>query len=367
MSFYDHYSAYKQFRFDDFFQEVTEQDVERVLAKEQLNVQDFLTLLSPKAEKFLEPLAQRANRITQQNFGRVILLYTPLYLADYCVNQCVYCSFNVKNKFERKKLTMEELEKEAQEIAQSELKHILILTGESRHHTPVSYIRECVEVLKKYFFSISIEIYPLDREEYQELMEAGVDGLTIYQEVYNEEIYDGLHLSGPKKDYRYRLDAPERGCQAGIRAVNVGALLGLDDWRKEAFFTGLHGSYLQNRYLDVEISLSLPRMRPHLGSFQPRSVVTDKNLVQILLASRLFLPRAGITLSTRESSILRDHLIPLGITKMSAGVSTAVGGHVDKNGGSNQFDISDHRSVQEMKEMLYSKGYQPVFKDWHRI
>lgn len=367
MSFYNRYLDLKNINFEEAFRTVTDYDVDRVLNKERLNESDFLILLSPAAEKHLEAMAQRANRLTIQNFGKVVLLFTPLYLADFCMNQCVYCSFNVKNSFCRKKLTMEEVEMEAQEIGKSELKHILILTGESRHHTPVVYIQDCVEVLKKHFASISIEIYPLEVEEYQQLIHAGVDGLTIYQEVYDEKVYDEIHISGPKKNYRYRLDAPERGCQAGMRAVNIGALLGLTDWRKETFFTGLHADYLQDKYLDTEVSISLPRICPHIGEFQPQSPVTDKNLVQIMLALRLYLPRAGITISTREAAELRDHLLPLGVTKMSAGVSTAVGGHASKEEGSSQFDISDHRSVEEMKNMLYSKGYQPIFKDWHRI
>ncbi|KXG78624.1 2-iminoacetate synthase ThiH [Thermotalea metallivorans] len=367
MSFYQRYADYKDFDFLGFFEDITDHDVLQVLGKEKRNEKDFLILLSPQAGKYLEAMAQKAHRLTVQHFGKVILLYTPLYLADYCVNRCAYCSFNVVNSFPRKRLSMEELEREAQAIARTELKHILILTGESRHHTPVEYIRDCVRILKKYFSSIAIEIYPLKREEYRQLVDEGVDGLTIYQEVYNEKVYDEVHISGPKKNYRYRLDAPERGCQAGMRSVNIGTLLGLDDWRREAFFMGLHAAYLQNQYLDVEIGVSLPRIRPHIGSFQPKSPVGDRDLVQIMLAVRLFLPRVGIAISTREQADLRDHLLPLGVTRMSAGVSTAVGGHTDKAAGSSQFDISDHRSVEEMKVMLKKKGYQPIFKDWDRI
>lgn len=367
MSFYQCYVDYKDFDFSGFFEDITDHDVFRVLGKEKRNEKDFLILLSPQAGKHLEAMAQKAHRLTVQHFGKVILLYTPLYLADYCVNRCAYCSFSVANSFPRRRLSMEELEREAQAIARTELKHILILTGESRYHTPVEYIRDCVKVLKKYFSSISIEIYPLEREEYRQLVGEGVDGLTIYQEVYNEKVYDEVHISGPKKNYRYRLDAPERGCQAGMRSVNIGALLGLDDWRREAFFMGLHAAYLQNQYLNVEIGVSLPRIRPHIGSFQPKSLVGDRDLVQIMLAIRLFLPRAGIAISTREQTDLRDHLLPLGVTRMSAGVSTAVGGHTGKAEGSSQFDISDHRSVEEMKAMLKKKGYQPIFKDWDRI
>ncbi|MBZ4654097.1 MAG: thiH1 [Peptococcaceae bacterium] len=366
MSFADKLLKYQEFPFASYLAGVTGADIERTLAKEALVERDFLNLLSEQAVPYLERMAQKAHQLTVQNFGRVILLYTPLYLANYCVNQCAYCGFNVTNRITRKKLTLEEVEKEARAIAQTGLRHILILTGESRHHTPVSYIEDCVRVLKNYFDSISIEIYPLTEEEYGQLVAAGVDGLTLYQEVYDPVTYDEIHLAGPKKDYRFRLAAPERACRARMRAVNIGALLGLQDWRKEAFFTGLHAAYLQDKYLDTEISVSLPRLRPHVGNFAPRSVVSDRDLVQILLALRLFLPRAGITISTRERAEFRDNLLPLGVTKMSAGSCTSVGGHLEE-ATEGQFDIADQRSVREMHAMLVSRGYQPLYKDWHHL
>lgn len=367
MSFYDEYSKYNNFDFSDFFRNITETDVLRAINKERLNPLDFLTLLSEKAETHLEEMAFRSKQLTLQHFGKVIFLYTPLYLANYCVNQCVYCGFNISNGIKRCKLTLEEVEKEAKAIAATGLKHILILTGESKVHSPVCYIKDCVQILKKYFTSITIEIYPLEESEYAELIQAGVDGLTIYQEVYDEKMYKAVHLKGPKSNYPFRLDAPERACSAFMRTVNIGALLGLEDWRKEAFFTGVHADYLQNKYTDTEISLSFPRLRPHAGEFQPACIVSDKNLVQIMLASRLFLPRSGITISTRESASLRDNLLGLGVTKMSAGSITEVGGHNEKGESEGQFEISDTRSVEEMKTMLYNRGYQPVFKDWHAL
>ncbi|MGO4890518.1 2-iminoacetate synthase ThiH [Anaerobacillus sp. MEB173] len=367
MSFYPIYQQLKTIPFDDVFQSVTDHDVRRVLQKDHLMKEDFLTLLSPQATPFLEEMAQKAHRITVQNFGKTVLLFNPIYIADYCVNHCTYCSFSIVNDFERKKLTMDEIEAEAKALAETGIKHILILTGESKLHSPVSYIKETAEVLKKYFSSIAIEINPLDTDEYKELVEAGIDGLTVYQEAYNEDIYQEFHVKGPKRDYRYRLDTPERGCIAGMRSVNIGALLGLDDWRREVFYTGMHGRYLQDKYIGTEISVSLPRIRPHLGSFEPRSIVEDRDLVQCMLALRLFLPRSGMTLSTRESSELRDNLLPLGITKMSAGSSTEVGGYSQEDKGTNQFEISDERGVREICDMLYKKGYQPVFKDWELI
>ena len=367
MSFYDEYLKYKDFNFDNFFKKITEEDVLRVINKEKLNELDFLTLLSPIAETQLEQIAAKAKQLTLQHFGKVIFLFTPLYLANYCVNQCVYCGFNISHNIKRSSLTLEEVENEAKAIAKTGLKHIIILTGESQVHSPISYIINCVKVLKKYFTSITIEIYPVEVNEYLELISAGVDGFTLFQEVYNEEMYKVVHLKGPKSNHRYRLDAPERACMASMRTVNIGALLGLEDWRKEAFFTGLHAAYLQNKYSDTEISVSLPRIRPSGSDFKQKCIVTDKNIVDIMVATRLFIPRCGITVSTRETQSFRDNLLGLGVTKMSAGSITEVGGHSENAKSESQFEISDPRSVNEMSNMLYEKGYQPIFKDWDII
>lgn len=367
MSFYEEYEKLKELPFDRYFQDFTEIDVRRVLQKQRMTPEDLLVLLSPAAENLLEDIAQKAHELTVQHFGKTILLFNPIYIADHCVNLCTYCSFSVTNQFQRSKLSMEQIEVEAKALADLGLKHILVLTGESKTHTPVSYIADSIRVLKKYFPSVAIEINPLETDEYKQLVEAGVDGLTVYQEVYNEEIYKSVHVKGPKRDYRFRMDTPERGCEAGIRQINVGALLGLDDWRKEAFFAAMHARYLQKKYLDAEISLSLPRIRPHLGDYEPRSIVEDRHLVQAITAFRLFLPRAGITLSTREPEELRDNLIYLGVTKMSAGASTEVGGYSNCDAGTAQFEISDERSLAEVQQMIRDKGYQPVLKDWELL
>lgn len=366
MSFFHIYTEYKNLDFEKYLDQVTEEDVIRII-KKKIGPDDFLNLLSPAAEGCLEQMAQRARQLSLQHFGKAVLLYTPMYIANYCVNKCAYCGFNVANKINRKQLSMDEIEAEAKAIAQTGLRHILVLTGESKAKTPVSYIVEAVKVLKKHFDSITIEIYPLTEKEYAKVIAAGVDGLTIYQEVYDQKIYDKVHLAGPKKDYKFRLDAPERASAAKIRNINIGALLGLSNWKKEAFFAGIHAQYLQNRYTDVEVGLSLPRIRPHLGIFSDIIPVTDRNLVQIMLAFRLLLPYASINLSTRENKNFRDHLIPLGVNKLSAGVSTEVGGHSKSSKGDGQFDISDTRSVAEIKESLIGKGYQPIFKDWMNI
>jgi 2-iminoacetate synthase len=263
---------------------------------------------------------------------------------------------------------LDEVEKEAAFISSTGLKHILILTGESQEMTPLSYIEDCLSILKKYFSSLAIEIYPLTQDGYIELVSAGVDSLTIYQETYDEKIYDAVHVAGKKKNYKFRLDAPERGAVSGMRSVNIGILLGLAPWRQDAFFMGLHAKYLQDKFPDAEISISLPRLRPHAGNFKVLHTVTDRNIVQIISAIRLFLPRCGITISTREKAEFRENIIPLGITRMSAGSTTAVGGHtLDKVTHQAQFRISDERNVDEIKEAIERKGYQPVLKDWLQL
>ena len=366
MSFFDVVEKYDDFDFKNFFSNVTASDIQRAIGKNKLSYMDFLTLLSPKAEDFLEEIAQRAHALTVQHFGHTMQLFTPMYVANYCVNHCRYCGFNTNNEIYRARLSLEEVAVESEIIAKSGLKHILLLTGESRKYSSVEYIKECVDVLKHYFTSIGIEVYPLKEEEYRMLVEAGVDGLTMFQETYDRKAYAYLHPAGPKHDYRFRLDAPERGCRAGMRSVGLGALLGLAEWRSEAFFTGMHADYLQHNYPEVEMSVSPPRMRPHVGGFQPDYHVTEKNLVQYITALRLFMPRLGITVSTRESPQFREKLTMLGVTKMSGGSSTAVGGH-SKGEDTGQFEIADERSVEQMASMLYSLGFQPVYKDWQTV
>ena len=335
-----------------------------------MSEKEFAWMLSEDAQGSLEEMANIARDITLRNFGRTMQLYTPLYLSNYCENRCVYCGFNADNTIERRRLSLEEVEKEARAIAMSGLKHILILTGESHQMSPLSYIKECVSILKKYFASISVEIYALTEAEYAELVSSGVDGLTIYQETYDENIYESVHPSGPKRNYAFRLGAPARGARAGMRNVNIGVLLGINDWRREAFQLGLHAKSLQDKFSDVEIGVSLPRIKPHAGSFEAPYKVDDRAMVQILTALRIFLPRVGISISTREDPDFRDNLIAIGLTRMSAGSSTYVGGHttgIKNSGHKPQIEISDKRSVAEMMTALQNKGYQPVLKDWLHI
>lgn len=337
-----------------------------IIKKETIDFEDFARLISYGAEENLEEMANRVQKENLQFFGRAIGLYTPLYIANYCVNNCAYCGFNTHNDIDRLKLTMDEIETESKFINEMGLRHILLLTGESNHHTPVSYLKDAVSVCNKYFDSISIEVYPMDEPDYKVLIDEGVSGLTVYQEVYDEDIYDTVHISGPKKNFKYRLDAGERACKAGIRNLNIGSLLGLNDFRKEILHVGLHAYYIQRKYPEVELSVSLPRIKPFKGSFTDISEVSDQNLVQGLLALKLFLPRVSVNMSTRESATFRNNLLNIGVNKISAGVCTEVGGHSKENQNKSnpQFDISDDRSVDEIRTYLLENNFQPVFKDW---
>lgn len=368
MSFYRVIEAYQGFDFHGFFEKVHENDILRALEKEKLGPHDFLTLLSPKAMPYLEAIAQKAHQLTVQYFGRTIQLFIPLYISNYCTNECIYCGFNRRNDIERRKLSLEQIETEARAIAATGMQHLLLLTGEAPQATPMDYLEEAVRLLKKYFASVSIEMFPMQEEEYVRLKTAGVDGLTIYQEVYDRQRYGLLHTAGKKTDYRFRLDAPERGARAGFRMVNVGALVGLGDVRQEAFFSGLHAKYLEDKYLETEISLSLPRFNPAEGNYTPEYEADDATYVQFIIALRCFLPRTAITVSTRETAEFRDHLIRLGATRFSAGSCTGVGGYAQNiSDDTPQFEITDQRSVRQVVQSIKELGYQPVYKDWDLI
>ncbi len=364
MTFYDVVQIFKDFDYDSFFKGITDMQIEKIIAKDKLDKFDFLALLSPTAEKHIEEMAQKAHNISLKYFGKNVLIYTPMYVANYCENKCVYCGYNCTNDINRKVLSLDEVEKEAKAVHDMGFRHVILLTGESRKYSPVSYIKDCVKILNKYFSSICLEIYSLKKEEYEELVKAGADSLTMYQETYNEELYSKVHLGGPKKNYRYRLETPERACEAGVYSVGLGPLYGLYDWRQEAFLGGLHGAYIQKKFSGVDVNFSVPRIRPHAGSFNDLHEIDEKTVVQILLALKLFIPRSGTNITTRECSEMRNNLIPLGVTKMSAGVSTEVGGHTQENPGEKQFDTSDKRSLEEVREAITSKGYFPVMKDW---
>ena len=361
-------TRFEGFDFDGYFNCVTSADIQRSLNREQLDPYDLLNLLSKKAQDVLEEMAQKSRQITQQHFGRTIGLYAPLYISDYCSNHCTYCGFNHTAKFRRTRLSMAQIEAEARVIFETGIRHILVLTGEAPAKTPMSYLEDAIGILKKYFSSIALEMFPMDEDAYCTLKNAGADSLTVYQEVYDQKIYKEVHPKGKKADYQYRLLTPERAAKAGFRAVNIGTLFGLGNVRSEAFITGLHAKYLEQEYPDIEVSLSLPRMTKAAGGIEPKNSLPDIWFVQFMLAWRLFMPRLGITISTRESAAFRDKLIHLGATRYSAGSKTDVGGYALKADDARvQFEVTDIRSVAQITRMIRENGYQPVFKDWESV
>ncbi len=350
------------------YRSYTAAHVEQALGKDHLDQEDFAALLSPSASPFLEAMARKALVETRKHFGNAVSLFTPLYIANYCTNQCVYCGYNSRNKIRRARLSMAEIEQELQTIAATGLQDILLLTGESRTQSDVEYIGDAIKTASRYFNLVGIEIYPLNTDEYAYLHRCGADYVCVYQETYNPLKYGQIHLSGPKRIFPYRFNAQERALRGGMRGVAFGALLGLDDFRKDAFATGLHAALIQKKYPRAEISFSPPRLRPfiHQQTENPHAV-HERQLLQVMLAYRLFLPFAGITISTREQASFRDHVIGLCATKISAGVKVSVGGHEQTAKGDEQFEISDPRSVEEIHHMMLKQGLQPVYADYIRV
>lgn len=350
------------------YQRYTRQDVLQALRQERLSIADYQAVLSPAAEDCLEEMAAKATAETRKHFGNAVQMFTPLYIANYCENHCVYCGFNCHNHISRAKLSREEIEEELKTIAATGLQEILLLTGESRSQSGVEYIGEAVKLAARYFTTVGIEIYPLNCDEYAYLHACGADFVCVYQETYNAAAYEQMHVRGPKRVYPYRFYAQERALQAGMRGVAFGALLGLDDFRKDAFAAGLHAYLLQKKYPHAEIAFSTPRLRPYVNNAanNPRDV-HEKQLLQVMLAYRLFMPFAGITISTRERAGFRDQVIGMAATKISSGVSVGVGGHKEAEKGDEQFEIADPRSVAEVHQMVVSRGLQPVYTDYLRV
>ena len=330
------------------------------------NFEKLLTLISPAAENYLEEMAQLAHQLTVQRFGRTIRLYAPLYLSNYCTNSCRYCGFNKENEFERTRLTIDQAVEEANIIASEGFRDILLVSSEDRQFVSVDYLIELVGKLRDKFASISIEIYQMSRAEYAELFEAGIEGVTLYQETYDREVYTYYHPSGPKSDFDNRLDTPDHISAAGMREVGLGVLLGLTDWRIETLALAEHAHYLIKRYWQSHVSFSFPRLRPayEIEGSQFRHLLSDKNLVQMITALRLCFADAGLVLSTRERAELRDHLVKLGITKLSAGSKTNPGGYSGHSGAIEQFEIDDNRSPAQVAAMIKQQGFEPVWKDW---
>jgi len=365
MNFQQQLDLYPQNEIIQQITTATPQQIDRALQQQRLNIDDFSTLLSPNiTDTQLELMAERAHRITRQRFGKTILLYAPLYLSNECFNGCKYCGFNADNKFSRKTLTSEEIEREAKILRSQGFRHMLLLTGEAPKVAGIDYLEGAVKIIKKFCGSVSIEVFPMDTEGYKRMVTAGVDGLTLYQETYDSELYQQLHPYGPKSDYNYRLEAPERAGQAGMRRIGIGSLLGLGNSLSDVFYSGLHALYLARKFWRTQVTLSFPRICPADGGFQPNTIVDDRQLTQFICAMRLLIPDAGLVLSTRENSKLRDNLLPLGITQMSAGSCTAPGGYGEEDKDAEQFSISDNRSPDEVENLLKSRGYEAVWKDW---
>ncbi len=351
----------------------TERDVRRALEADRCTIDDFKALISPAAEPFLEEMAQKARLETRKHFGNTVYLFTPIYIANYCENYCVYCGFNCYNDIHRMQLTMEQIEREMKIIADSGMEEILMLTGEARVKTDVKYIGEACKLAHKYFRNVGLEIYPVNTDEYRYLHECGADYVTVFQETYDHVTYETLHLMGHKRVWPYRFDSQERALRGGMRGVAFSALLGLSDFRKDALATALHVFYLQRKYPAAEMSLSCPRLRPIINNDKINPLdVGEKQLCQILCAYRIFLPFAGITVSSRESAEFRNGIVKICATKVSAGVSTGIGDHeskytgkeCDAEQGDEQFEIEDGRSFDKMYEDLAGEGLQPVLNDY---
>lgn len=351
----------------------TAKDVRAALEHETCSIEDFKALLSPAAEPFLEQMAQRARLETSKHFGNTVYLFTPLYIANYCENYCVYCGFNCYNHINRMKLTPEQIEHEMKVIADSGMEEILILTGESRAQSSVEYIGEACKLARKYFRMVGLEIYPVNTDEYRYLHECGADYVTVFQETYDTDKYETLHLMGHKRVWPYRFDAQERALRGGMRGVAFSALLGLSDFRKDALASAMHVYYLQRKYPYAEMSLSCPRLRPIINNDKINPLdVHEKQLCQVLCAYRIFLPFVGITVSSRESAEFRNGIVKIAATKVSAGVSTGIGDHESKYSGKEsdgaqgdeQFEIDDGRSLDKMYQDITEEGLQPVLNDY---
>lgn len=366
MSFADYFRAFDIESLREVCQNVSKDDVRRLLAKQAWQLADLPALISPAASEFLEPMAVVSKQLTEQRFGRTVNLFVPLYLSNECYNRCTYCGFSMDLDYARKTLTDDELRQEAKVLLDKGFRHILLLTGEAPDKAGVEYLDRMVRILKPDFASIGLEVQPLKTESYERLIAAGVTSLTVFQETYHRDSYMIFHLSGKKSRFDFRLETADRAGEAGFSRINLGALLGLYDWRYEALALGQHVAYLKKKYWRSQIGISVPRIQKVAGGFTAPYPVSDAALVQYILAFRLVFPDLLISLSTRESARFRDQLVPLGITEMSAESSTEPGGYSGQETGE-QFEISDDRSLQDVCGMLQQKGYDPLIKDWSQV
>ncbi|XZF15477.1 2-iminoacetate synthase ThiH [Chitinophagaceae bacterium MMS25-I14] len=342
----------------------TASDVQSALGKTRRDLEDFKALISPAALPFLEEMAQLSQKLTQKRFGRTIQMYVPLYLSNECQNICTYCGFSLDNKIKRRTLTGAEILQEAAFLKAQGFDHVLLVTGEANKTVGIEYFQQAIRILKPHFANISIEVQPLDTEDYATLVNEGLHAVLVYQETYNREHYKLHHPKGKKSNFDYRLQTPDRLGAAGIHKAGLGTLIGLEDWRTDNFFTALHLDYLQRKYWQTRYSISFPRLRPAEGLIEPKVVITDRELVQLICAWRIFNEELELSISTREDAHFRNHIIQLGVTSMSAGSATNPGGYTVAPESLEQFEIDDSRSPEEVAAMLLQKGYTPVWKDW---
>lgn len=342
----------------------TAKDVEDAIASEKRTLEDFKALISPAAIPYLEQMAQASHLLTKKRFGKTIQMFAPMYLSNECNNICTYCGFSFDNKIKRKTLSDTEILKEAEVIKKHGFNHILLVSGEAHKTVHVDYFKKTIELIKPQFANISIEVQPLRTEEYKVLRDAGVYSVLIYQETYNQEVYKTYHPKGKKSNFYHRLETPDRIGIVALHKIGLGVLLGLEDWRIDSFFCALHLDYLQKKYWQTKFSVSFPRMRPAEGIIEPNVIVSDKELIQLICAYRLFNEDIELSISTRESEKFRNNIIPLGVTSMSAGSKTNPGGYAVEPDSLEQFEISDKRSAKQISELISNSGYDPVWKDW---
>lgn len=346
--------------------QTTPKEVEIALSKTKRNLDDFLVLISPAAQPYLEQMAQLSHQLTKKRFGKTIQMYAPMYLSNECQNICTYCGFSLDNKIKRKTLTEKEITQEVAELKKAGFDHVLLVTGEANYTVNIAYFLKAIHQIKKDFANISVEVQPLSQEEYEQLHQAGVYSVLVYQETYHQEVYKKYHPKGKKSNFDFRLETPDRVGKAGIHKIGLGVLLGLEDWRTDSFFNALHIDYLQKTYWQSKYSVSFPRLRPAEGIIEPNFIMDDKDLLQLICAYRLWNEDLEISISTRENEKFRNNVIPIGVTSMSAGSKTNPGGYAVDVESLEQFETSDDRSAAVISKIISAKGYEPVWKDWDR-
>ena len=342
----------------------TSADVERALAADKRTLEDFKALVSPAAAPYLEQMARISQRLTLKRFGKVLQMYVPLYLSNECSNICTYCGFSYDNKVKRKTLSPMEIMQEVAVIKEMGYEHVLLVTGEDNVNVHVDYFKKVLELIRPHFAHISMEVQPMDLEDYQQLTSYGLNTVLVYQETYHKEDYKKHHPKGKKSNFKYRVETPDRLGQAGIHKMGLGVLIGLEDWRTDCFFTAMHLNYLEKKYWQTKYSLSFPRLRPFSGGLEPKVEMNDRELVQLICAYRLFNEEVELSISTRESANFRNNIIKLGITSISAGSKTNPGGYAVEPESLEQFEISDERSPAEIAKIITQQGYEAVWKDW---